>query len=325
MPDVVEAALDVAFDRPPVREHIRLVPAPSAPGEHQRFEVRDGPMHGLRRTKAVRGRIEIRLEDGLQDVLHCSLNDPVFHGGDPERAVLPEFAWLRDENPSNGARSVPSCAKLLAELLQEGLDTRAKHVCHRDPVYAAGASAAVAVDAREGDSEVAGVCDESRQLLEHVGRVVTTSRVQLALHVQEPETIVPGCHIHGLPLRLHRCTHLLPSFAMYAAFPRLDYYDGSVPRPRHHRAWRLAGVARSGARIAVPTFLEENPWCFRWTALPLAALVDAESGCGGDVPSASSDTPDHTNDVVQIALPYPHFAVSTPYRGFRHCLQPARH
>ena len=50
-----------------------------------------------------------------------------------------------------------------------------------------------------------------------------TSRVQLALHALEPKTVVLGCHIHGFPQRLRRCTHLLPPFAMCAALPRSDY------------------------------------------------------------------------------------------------------
>jgi hypothetical protein len=98
-----------------------------------------------------------------------------------------------------------------------------------------------------------------RAVLEHVGhqRVPTAlrthspdyldSRVQLALHALEPKTIVLGCDIHRLPQRQRSCTHRLPPFALYAAFPRSDYYEGSVPAPRHRRAWRLAGSFRSGA------------------------------------------------------------------------------
>ncbi len=80
--------------------------------------------------------------------------------------------------------------------------------------------------------------------------------MQLALHALEPETIVPGCHIRGLPQRPARCTHLLPPFAMYAALPRSDYYEGSAPRSRHRRAWRLARRFAPGARLEVLVFLE---------------------------------------------------------------------
>jgi len=70
-----------------------------------------------------------------------------------------------------------------------------------------------------------------------------------------------SCHIHGFPLRPRRCTDRLAPFAVYAALPRSDYYEASAPRPRHHSNWKLAGV-RSGAR--------RNPWCGRWSTLPLA-------------------------------------------------------
>jgi hypothetical protein len=43
---------------------------------------------------------------------------------------------------------------------------------------------------------------------------------------------------------------------MCAALPRSDYYEGSAPRSRHHRAWRLAGRFVPGARLEVLVFLE---------------------------------------------------------------------
>jgi hypothetical protein len=81
-----------------------------------------------------------------------------------------------------------------------------------------------------------------------------TTRIQLALHALEPQTIVRRYDIHRLPQRPRRCTHRLSPFALYAAFPRSDYYEDSAPTLRHRRAWRLAGCFRSGAQLQVPVF-----------------------------------------------------------------------
>ncbi len=72
------------------------------------------------------------------------------------------------------------------------------------------------------------------------------------------QSLLLGCHIHGLLQRPQRCTHLLPPFAMCTALPCSDYYEGSAPRPRHRRAWRLAGCFGPGARLEVLTFPKET-------------------------------------------------------------------
>ena len=79
--------------------------------------------------------------------------------------------------------------------------------------------------------------------------------VQLPLHALEPVLVGPRRHIHGSLQRIGRRTSLLPPFALYAAFPRADYYGGSVPCPRPCWAWQLARLRRPGARIRVPMFV----------------------------------------------------------------------
>ena len=59
---------------------------------------------------------------------------------------------------------------------------------------------------------------------------------------------------------------------MCAALPRSDYYEGSAPRPRRRWTWQFAGLRGPGARIGVLVFKGVNPWCGRWSAVPLAAL-----------------------------------------------------
>src|SRR6266568_3381612 len=103
------------------------------------------------------------------------------------------------------------------------------------------------------------------------GRSSVASPVQRVLHVLEPIPIGIGRHIRGFPQRLRRCTHLLPPFAMCAALPRSDYYEGSAPRSRPRGTWPLA-VARS-------TALESRvPWCCRRSTVPLAARTARQIG-----------------------------------------------
>ncbi len=42
---------------------------------------------------------------------------------------------------------------------------------------------------------------------------------------------------------------------MYAAFPRADYYEGSVLRSEHHRAWRLAWYRNQASESEFPCSL----------------------------------------------------------------------
>ena len=82
----------------------------------------------------------------------------------------------------------------------------------------------------EGDPKISWVSYKTPQLLEPIVRILLTTRIQLALHALEPQTIVRRYDIHRLPQRLRRRTHRLSPFAMYAAFPRADYYEDSAPR-----------------------------------------------------------------------------------------------
>jgi len=192
-----------------------------------------------------------------------------------------------------------------------------QHFSYRDPVHSRRTAPAVAANAGEGDTEVAGVRNEPPELPEYVFRNLLASRVQGPLHAQEPRTVVLGCHIHGFPLRLWACTHLLPPFAVCAAFPRSDYYGGSAPPPRRRRAWRLAGLAIPGARLEVPAFAggtlgavggQLNPW-----QLWLWSLRDQTTSA-----TDMSVAPGRTKQAARLALRMPHDAASHPYRGFRH-------
>src|SRR5215468_5382907 len=178
----------------------------------------------------------------------------VFHGRDTQGTKLPRVACFRNEYAPDGSRPERASSQVLADLVEERHHSALQDLPDRDPVYARRPRAAISPHAGVGDSEVPEICYQTPELLEHVAQVFLTLRVQRALHVLEPKSVLLGCHIHGLPQRPQRCTHLLPAFAMCTALPCSDYYEGSAPRPRHHRAWRLAGCFGPGARLKVLTF-----------------------------------------------------------------------
>ena len=128
-----------------------------------------------------------------------------------------------------------------------------------------------------------------------------------------------GCYIHSFPQRLGRRTHLLPPFAMRAAFPRSDYYGGSAPRPRHRQTCRFAGLRVPGARIGVPMFTGETRGAVGGRLHPWQHGPRAESGYGGGVPI--SGTPSHAENSDQALAAYSQLRVLAPYRGFHHRLQ----
>lgn len=95
---------------------------------------------------------------------------------------------------------------------------------------------------------------------------------------QEPRLVRRRCHIHGFPLRLGDRTHRLPPFAMCTAFPCSDYYGGSAPRPRPHRTRRLATLRDTRRSDRGSHVQRSNPWCCRWSALPLVARASFRFG-----------------------------------------------
>jgi len=87
-------------------------------------------------------------------------------------------------------------------------------------------------------------------------------------------------HIHGFPQRPRRPTHRLSPFAMCAALPRSDYYGDSAPRPRPRRTCRLARTLRCWRSDRGSHVPRRNPWCGRWSAVPLAARTAVPFGAG---------------------------------------------
>ena len=169
--------------------------------------------------------------------------------------MLPWLSRLGNQDASRRAGKIFAGAQIFPKLGEEHSPSyRVDDIPNRLPVYACGAATAICGDACKGDPQVVRVCNEPPQLGKYVVGLLLTLLKQLPLHALEPALIERRCHIHGFPQRSRGRFHLLSPFAVYAAFPRSDYYGDSAPRPRHRRTWRLAGLRDPALGSRFPCF-----------------------------------------------------------------------
>jgi len=109
---------------------------------------------------------------------------------------------------------------------------------------------------------------------------------------------------------------------MHAAFPRSDYYEGSVPRPRRRRTCRLAGLRMPGARIKVPMFAGETLGAVGGRLYPWQRRPIADSGHSIGAPEEGA--PRLAEKAPRLWLhSHAKREFFAPYRGLRHRLQRA--
>jgi hypothetical protein len=173
---------------------------------------------------------ETRLEDRLQKILYRALNNAVTHGRYAQGAELPWFARLRDEFPARWVRLIPATAQVVAEVFDKRLLSRRRaYARDREPVDPGGSATLIPGNPSPGAAEIAGIHDPVPQITVAVVGICPTPLVEFALNAEEPGLISLITRVHGWFLRLGKPTGSLPAFAMCAAFPRSDYYAGSVP------------------------------------------------------------------------------------------------
>src|SRR5262245_23656991 len=83
-------------------------------------------------AKAKRGRIEVCLENRLEDALQCGLYNPILHGWDAQGAKLPRLPDFGDQHSPNRARPVCPCSQIRAQSLEECLYPTVQHHPYRD-------------------------------------------------------------------------------------------------------------------------------------------------------------------------------------------------
>ena len=129
MVDVVEAALDVAFDHPLVgRLMPQAVGLAHAPGPQGHPDVFERAMASSSRPEAVGDMPEARFQDGLQKLLDRALHHAVCYRGNTEGAELPRFTRLGDELAAARARHISAAPQCTAKLAQEACSPRSRRM-----------------------------------------------------------------------------------------------------------------------------------------------------------------------------------------------------
>jgi hypothetical protein len=228
--DVVETALDVAFDDPGIRRPLASAIFGFCSRSHAHADMLQGAVAPPTGSEPVGDVPEIRLEDRLQKILHRALYDAVTHGRNAQGAEFPWFSRLGDKLPAGWARLVSAIPQVVTEVFYERLLTRHRaNIRDRLPVNPGGAASLVPGNPSPGDAEVAAINDPIPQVSVNVVGICTAPLIEFALNAEEPSLISLITRVHGWFLRLRNPIGSLPAFAMYAAFPRSDYYTGSVP------------------------------------------------------------------------------------------------
>ena len=142
----------------------------------------------------------------------------------------------------------------------------------------------IAGDAREGDPQVARVGNQPPQLAEDVVGLVPTSRVQLPLLAPEPAPCRAGSPHTWLSPAASRPYSSTASLRHVRGSPALGLLRRL--RPSSETSPDLAACRASRARRSDrgSRVHRRNPWCGRWSALPLAArtarrLRDEAAAC----------------------------------------------
>jgi hypothetical protein len=212
-------------------------------------------------------RLEVHLKDRLQHQHQAGLHEPVHRGRDAQPPPLAVLAGLGDHAFPHRQRSEPASLELLPRVCQEGFggglagDERGN-----DPVHPGRACPPVAPHPFPRNSEEVRVADEVEQIVEPTARIGGRPLVQLGLHplyslpgLIEVRPRLTGIHQRLQPLQCLACVNPLGPFAMYAAFPRSDYYGPSAPPRRRRQTTCLSATATWPATAfgdvrVVPTF-----------------------------------------------------------------------
>ncbi|MGB8842759.1 MAG: hypothetical protein WCC64_17020 [Aliidongia sp.] len=125
---------------------------------------------------------------------------------------------------------VSAIPQVVTEMFDEYLLTRRRaNARDRHSVDPSRTPALVSGNPSPGYAEVAAINDPVPQVSVSVVGICTAPLIEFALNAEEPSLIGLITRVHGWFLRLRNPIGSLPAFAVYAAFPRSDYYAGSVP------------------------------------------------------------------------------------------------
>ena len=145
--------------------------------------------------EAIRGWVEVRLEDRLQHQLERHLDQSVFERGYAQRAELTRLARLRDEPLPDRLRLVSSSTQVLSDVLQETCDAIGSlfDLLPRHAIRTRRVAAPVTGQPLPSVNQRSTVAYDIEQIREPLVGVRGTPPIQLALHVENE----PGIHRVG--------------------------------------------------------------------------------------------------------------------------------
>ena len=194
--------------------------------------------------EAIRDRIEIRLEYGLQHHFERHLDQSILKRGDAQGPELSRFARFRDQPLPNRLGPVGSMPQVLPDILQKACDTIGAPFDRlpRHAIRARCIAAPVTSQPFPSVDERSAVADNIEQIRKHHRGVRGTPPIQLALHVENE----PGIHRVGqeVHLLLAQCIHCLPSPCGRLSRPRTTT---QAPSPRRMIAGRFGHPSPKGS------------------------------------------------------------------------------
>src|SRR5215204_94269 len=250
--DRVETRLDVSIDYP------RVVTWRCG----QLMNLSDRVLRPMPRPKAVRARLEIGLEDRLQDQFQGRLDDPVPDGRDAQPSQFPARLWGHPF--PHRQRGEPAGLQIGPQIGQKRLDpAHIFDVVGGHAVHPSGARTPIAPNPRPGHRQERGIDDQVEQVVKPASSILTGPSVQLGLDLQYPDPVLDRTRCVGvhwrppdLPAPVLRtrcrpwpCGRLSRPRTTTAAPPRQRSLGGRCACPRP--VW-LTGIA--DASLTVPTF-----------------------------------------------------------------------
>jgi len=209
-------------------------------------------------AEAVTDRLEVRLEDRLQDQHQGGLHQPVHRRRNAEPSVFSRLPALGDHAFPDRQRGERARLQLLPRLVQEGHDVgvigdeRGDH-----PVHPRGARPLIPPHPFPRNREEIRVIHEVEQIIEPAARILDRPKVQLGLHPPypllrririRPDQRLTSIHQRLQPLLSIACMNPLGPFAMRTPLACPDYYGPSAPPSGLRRTTRQPAPARPDGR-----------------------------------------------------------------------------
>jgi len=288
-------------------------------------------------AETVTDRLEIRLEDRLQDQHQRGLHQPVHRRRNAEPSVFPRLPALGNHAFPDWQRGERARLQLLPRLAQEGHDVGIIGDERRDhPVHPRGARPLIPPHPFPRDREEIRVINEVEQIIEPAARILGRPKVQLGLHPQyplfrrvriRPDQRLTSIHQCLQPLQYVACLNPLGPFAMCPPLASPDYYGPSAP-PRSHRRTtrqpapaRPGGGHRTGTTGRFPRSPRTDRWV-RWPALPQrhrhGYAADIHRGLPASFPNPARESPAQPGRRAPRPSPYlPDLSWCVLLRGFR--------